>query len=209
LNCLAEVKTLAGSCTLSSHFFADTRQPGQILVRDVACLNYASCSKLGFVHCDNKAMCGSVFTCQVELVSGARTEQPVSRSSIQCNGLLRAKSVRDGMMVGSENTEEKEPYIISRALGSEQVWAGDDGESWNGTIKAGDKYIRARKLHKMSAVVYDESDIIFHLNSEDVRVENIPAVDHSRPALRNQALNKSYKFVEKDIELLKSRVYVG
>ena len=57
--------------------------------------------------------------------------------------------------------------------------------------------------------VYDESDIIFHLNSEDVRVENIPAVDHSRPALRNQALNKSYKFVEKDIELLKSRVYVG
>ena len=110
------------------------------------------------------------------------------------------------MLVGSENAEEKEPYIISRALGANQVWVGADGESWNGTIKAGDKYIQALKLHRVSVHVYTESDIVFYMNSEDVRVPSMTAIDGSAPRLRNQG--KTYKFLEKELDVLKCRVYV-
>lgn len=203
---LAEVKTLSGSCTLSGHFFCDTRHPGEILVREVACLNCPACVKLDFAHCKNGAMCGQLSTRTIQLVSGARAELPGLRSAIQCEGYQRAKTVIAGMLVGSENAEEKEPYIISRALGSEQVWVGADGESWNGTIKAGDKYIRALKLHRVSVHVYTESDIVFYMNSEDVRVPSMTATDESARRLRNQG--KTYKFLEKELDVLKCRVYV-
>jgi len=208
LSSLAEVKTLSGSCTLSSHFFADTRKPGEILVRDAACLNCSGCSNLKFDECENTEMCGKPFTRLVELVSNARSEAPELRSAIQSSGLERAKQVTPGMFVGSENAEEKEPFIISVAQGYEQVWVGPDGESWNGTIKAGDKYIQARKLHCESALVYSETDLLFYMNSEDVRVLDMTAVEREVRATRNKA-TKSYKFLESEIEALKNRVYIG
>ena len=208
LSSLAEVKTLSGSCTLSSHFFADTRKPGEVLVRDAACLNCSGCSNLKFDDCENMEMCGKPFTRRVQLVSNARSEAPPLRSAIQLNGLERAKQVTAGMFVGSENAEEKEPFIISLALGSEQVWVGPDGESWNGVIKAGERYIQARKLHRESALVYCETDLLFYMNSEDVRVLNMIATERAGRRTRSTA-PKTYVFVESDIEILKNRVDVG
>ena len=40
-------------------------------------------------------------------------------------------------MIGSECTNETEPYIVSLALAEQQVWEGADGKSWMGTITEG------------------------------------------------------------------------
>jgi hypothetical protein len=85
---------------------------------------------------------------------------------------------------------------------------GPDGESWNGVIKAGERYIQARKLHRESALVYCETDLLFYMNSEDVRVLNMIATERAGRRTRSTA-PKTYVFVESDIEILKNRVYVG
>jgi hypothetical protein len=118
------------------------------------------------------------------------------------------------MHVGSENAEEHEPYVISIALAPEQIWIGPDGSSWNGVIKAGDKYIKAQKLHHKSALVYvqADSDHIFYLNSEDVRIPDMNyrvIEDSGRRSTRHNSSDsshKSYQFTETEIELLKCRV---
>jgi hypothetical protein len=104
---------------------SDMRDPGKILVREVACLNCAGCSQLNFGQCENIAMCGKLKTRDIELESGARSELPVLRSAIQKAGYERAATITPGMFVGSENAEEQEPYIISVALATEKVWTGE------------------------------------------------------------------------------------
>ena len=115
----------------------------------------------------------------LEGVNQARSEAPKTRSSIQQMGYERAKTVCVGMFVGSENAEEQEPFILFVALEAEHVWVGESSTSWNGVIKAGDKYIKARKLHRSPGLklVYTETDCVFYLNSEDVRVADMKAVE--------------------------------
>ena len=212
----AEVKTLEGSCTHEGHFFCDTRQPGEVLVRPIACLNCSSCSKLDWGHCVNTETCGLPKTRTIKLKSNVRSEAPALRSAIHLSGLQRASTVRPGMYVGSENVEEHEPYIISVALDPERIWTGPDGKSWNGVIKAGDRFIRAQKLHRKSALVYVETDseFIFFLNSEDVRVPDLKCTvieERRRRSTRNSSTDsasKSYKFRETEVELLKCHVHM-
>jgi hypothetical protein len=93
---------------------------------------------------------------------------------------------------------------------------GPDGKSWNGVIKAGDRFIRAQKLHRKSAQVYVETDskFIFFLNSEDVRVPDMKCTvieERRRRSTRNNSTDsasKSYKFSETEVELLKCRVHM-
>ena len=83
-------------------------------------------------------------------------------------------------------------------------------------IKAGDRFIRAQKLHRKSALVYVETDseFIFFLNSEDVRIPNMKCTvteERRRRSTRNNSTdsaNKSYKFNESEVELLKCRVHM-
>ena len=210
LSSLAEVETLSGSCTLSGHFFADIRQPGKILVREVACLNCPECVQLNFERCKKLDMCGMPTTRDIVLASGGRSEVAETRDAVKKNGYVRAKTVRKGMFVGSENTQEKEPYIISIAMSSEKRWTGPPGKSWMGRIVEGDLYIEARKLHKASAFVYTETDIIFYLNSEDVRIPDMCylSVEHELRTSSRVTLSrdKRYKFEEEQVELLKRRV---
>ena len=44
-----------------------------------------------------------------------------------------------------------------------------------GRIVAGDLYIEARKLHRISAFVYSETDdsLLFYMNAEDVRIPDM------------------------------------
>jgi hypothetical protein len=208
LSALAEVNALEGSCTHSGHFFCDTRQPGELLVREVACLNCAGCSVLDFANCENMEMCGPLHKRQVKLKSGGRAEAPHTRSAIQLAGYERAKSVTPGMCVGSENARDQEPWIVSVVLEEEHVWVGPDGSSWNGTIKAGDRFIKARKLHHDSALRFLETDTVFYLNSEDVRVV---AMRHETTECRRTRSNMStnvYKLAESEVELLKQRVHI-
>ena len=210
LSSFAEVKTLSGSCTLSSHFFADIRKPGEILVREVACLNCPSCSQLKFGDCTNTDMCGKPSIRLVHLKSQAPSEVRVTRDSIKLDGYRRAKRVVEGMFVGSESDVEQEPYIISIALAPEAVWSGPSSRSWMGMIKAGDRYIKARKLHRVSALVYTETDVIYYLNSEDVRVASMlgTEIELRRTSRVSLPQNRRYGFNEGEVEKLKKRVYL-
>ena len=161
-------------------------------------------------------MCGLPKTRTTKLKSNVRSEAPALRSAIHLSGLQRASTVRPGMYVGSENVEEHEPYIISVALDPERIWTGPGGKSWNGVIKAGDRFIRAQKLHRKSALVYVETDseFIFFLNSEDVRVPDLKCTvieERRRRSTRNSSTDsasKSYKFRETEVELLKCHVHM-
>jgi hypothetical protein len=73
---------------------------------------------------------------------------------------------------------------------------------WNGVIKQGDKYIKAQKLFRHTATVYIETDCVFFMNSEDVRVPNMNGT------LGASDICKMYKMLENEIELLKLRVCV-
>lgn len=64
--------------------------------------------------------------------------------AIQSAGEERAAQVREGMVLGSECTNDWEPHILSIALTTEKVWEGDDGTSWMGTIKAGNDLVCLR-----------------------------------------------------------------
>jgi hypothetical protein len=114
------------------------------------------------------------------------------------------------LLVGSENTQEKEPYIISIALSSQKTWAGPPGRSWMGRIVAGDLYIEARKLHRISAFVYSETDdsLLFYMNAEDVRIPDMCYTTMELRRTTRVALPQDahYKLEEEQVELLKRRV---
>lgn len=130
-------------------------------------------------------------------------------------GLKRASTVRAGMHVGSENAQDQEPFVISEALGSEQIWTGPNGKSWNGVIKAGDKYVRVQKLHRESALVYlqTDDDHVFFLNCEDVRIADMKCSITEERRRRTRSSNdtsvaKRYEFGELEIDTLKKRTRV-
>ena len=76
----------------------------------------------------------------VKMKSGSRDTAVETRQSqaVQNAGGERAKQVQAGLLIGSECTNETEPYIVSLALAPEQVWAGEDDTSWMGRITAGE-----------------------------------------------------------------------
>jgi hypothetical protein len=76
----------------------------------------------------------------VKLVSGGRDTAVETRycSTLQAAGQGEAAKVQPGNMVGSECTNETEPYIISLALSAERVWEGPPDKSWMGRIQAGE-----------------------------------------------------------------------
>ena len=153
-----------------------------------------------FVKC-NTRFCGPLLTREVKLKSGGRDVSAETRhcSSIQQAGEERAAQVQPGTMVGSECTNETEPYIVSIALTAQMVWEGPDDTSWMGTITegcrielckylidfdysvvcvltmlTGDKYIRAKKLIRGATdLMYVTSEREYNLHSGDVRVINM------------------------------------
>ena len=150
LSSFAEVKTLDGSVTMKSHFFANCGQVGYIQVREIACLTCVGCREHKYGQCKEIPFCGGLLTKPVQLQSGGRDENVETRHCLrlQSAGRELPSQVQSGMMVGSECTNETEPYIVSLALNAQKVWEGEMGRSWMGTITAGDKYILARKLIK-------------------------------------------------------------
>jgi hypothetical protein len=115
------------------------------------------------------------------------------------------------MMVGSECSKESEPYIISVALSSQQVWEGPDDWSWMGTIVAGEKFIHARKLRRGGAEnMYVETDQDYYLMCEDVR---LPNMQHKEVPVRRSArqlaapANKTFEFDLEEIETLQLRCW--
>ena len=139
LSAFAEVKTLDGSITMKSHFFSNCGQTGYIQVREIACLTCASCREHRYRLCKNVSFCGGLLTKHVTLKSGGRDEVVETRycNQLKENGVELAKQVEPGTMVGSECTNETEPYIVSLALSAEKVWEGEPGHSWMGRIIAG------------------------------------------------------------------------
>jgi hypothetical protein len=76
---------------------------------------------------------------EVKLKSGGRDSAVETRycSGLQEAGEALAAQVKAGTMVGSECTNETEPFIVSLALTEQQAWVGANGRSWMGTITAG------------------------------------------------------------------------
>ena len=107
--------------------------------------------------------------------------------SVQQNGMRRAKRVGEGMLVGSECTNEIEPYIVSVALDSEREWNERD-ESIRadtcrmGQITVGMPYTRARKCKKgADGLLYCTTECEFNMSSKDVRVVEM---EHEEVAVR-------------------------
>ena len=75
----------------------------------------------------------------VNLKSNAREHAAETRLSqrVQAEGRERAQRVKAGMFIGSECTNETEPYIVSIALTDPMIWAGEDATCWMGKITAG------------------------------------------------------------------------
>ena len=163
--------------------------------------------------CCNTSFCGGLKWREVKLKSGARDVAVETRfcSQIQDAGLERAQSVQAGTMVGSECTNETEPYIISLGLTGEKVWMGEPGRSWMGSITAGEKYITTRKLIRGATEnMYVTTELEFYLHSEDVRVINMQhsKIEVRRSSRQAQASNKeSFLFNQTEIETLKSRCW--
>jgi hypothetical protein len=139
LSAFAEVKTLDGSITMKSHFFSNCGQTGYIQVREIACLTCTSCQDHKYRQCENVSFCGGLLTKPVSLKRGGRDEAVETRycNQLKENGTELAKQVQPGTMVGSECTNETEPYIVSLALSAEKIWEGEPGKSWMGRIEAG------------------------------------------------------------------------
>lgn len=139
LSTLAEVETLEGSCTMSGHFFANCNEVGQIEVKKLSCLNCPGCKLHNYQQCENTGMCGSIVKRPVTLKSQARDTAPETRhcEHLKAAGRQRAVKVEEGMLVGSECADDREPYIISLALSNQQSWQGPDDSSWMGRIKEG------------------------------------------------------------------------
>ena len=75
---------------------------------------------------------------EVKLKSGNRDSAVETRycSALQAEGEALAAQVQAGTMVGSECTNETEPYIVSLALTEQQVWVEADDKSWMGTVSS-------------------------------------------------------------------------
>jgi hypothetical protein len=163
--------------------------------------------------CTNVPFCGGLLTKEVKKKRGGRDVAAETRLStaVKEAGLARAAEVQANTMVGSECSNETEPYIISVALSSEQVWEGADGNSWMGTIKAGDKYIQATKLRRgATELLYVATDRDFYINSEDVRFVNM---QHEEVRVRRSARQLSaptkptYEFNVDEIATLQMRCW--
>lgn len=139
LSALAEVDTLEGSCTLSGHFFANCGIVGKILVKKLACLNCANCRQHDYHQCGNTAMCGALLEKPVKLKSKARDSAPITREceQLKAAGRARAAKVKEGMLIGSECDDDREPCIVSLALSEPKVWNGVSDRSWMGRIEEG------------------------------------------------------------------------
>lgn len=76
----------------------------------------------------------------MQLVRGGRDTSVETRhcSALQATGQEEAAKVQPSSMVGSECTNESEPYIVSLALSAEKIWEGPPGKSWMGKIQAGE-----------------------------------------------------------------------
>ena len=76
--------------------------------------------------CTNVPFCGGLLTKEVKKKRGGRDVVAETRFSaaVKEAGFARAAEVQANTIVGSECSNETEPYIISVALSSEQVWDG-------------------------------------------------------------------------------------
>ena len=103
-------------------------------------LNLQAMQPASIWFCENVPFCGGLLTKPVQLVSGGRDTAVETRycSTLQAAGQGEAAKVQPGNMVGSECTNETEPYIISLALSAERVWEGPPDKSWMGRIQAGE-----------------------------------------------------------------------
>ena len=139
LSALAEVDTLEGSCTLSGHFFANCGVVGKVLVKKLACLNCGNCRQHNYHQCGNTAMCGALLEKPVKLKSKARDSAPITREceQLKAAGRARAAKVKEGMLIGSECDDDREPCIVSLALSEPKVWNGVSDRSWMGRIEEG------------------------------------------------------------------------
>jgi hypothetical protein len=192
---------------LDLHFVPRVQVPIQILIDDTQHLFRR------YRFCTNVPFCGGLLTKEVKKKRGGRDVAAETRYStaVMEAGLARAAKVQANTMVGSECTNETEPYIISVALSSEQIWEGPDSRSWMGTIQAGDKYIHATKLIRgATELMYVASDRDFYINSEDVRVINMQhqEVQVRRSARQLAAPSKpTYEFNIDEIALLQMRCW--
>ena len=136
---LAEVNTLTGSCTLESHFFINHGVVGSVKIRKIACLTCDGCKGYRYGQCRNSPFCGPLLTKQIKLKSGGRDSAIETRhcTGLQESGERLASQVSAGTIVGSECTNEAEPYIISLALAEEATWHGEDDTNWMGKIVEG------------------------------------------------------------------------
>lgn len=79
-----------------------------------------------------------------------------------------------------------------------------------GRIVAGDLYIKARKLHRISSFVYSETDelFLFYMNAEGVRIPDMSYMTMELCRTTRVALPQDahYKLEEEQVELLKRRV---
>ena len=108
-------------------------------MREIACLSCRQCSQHKYRQCENAAFCGYMVERDIKLKSKAREHAAETRNSerVQREGKERAQSVKPGMLIGSECTNETEPYIISIALSGPMVWTGESETCWMGKISAG------------------------------------------------------------------------
>ena len=139
LSSLAEVNTLSGTVTMKSHFFRNCKHTKKISVREIACLSCSQCTLHKYRRCENAGFCGHMVERDVNLKSNAREHAAETRLSqrVQAEGRERAQRVKAGMFIGSECTNETEPYIVSIALTDPMIWAGEDDTCWMGKITAG------------------------------------------------------------------------
>ena len=218
LSSLAEVETLKGSVTMKSHFFGNNKQTGWIDVREIACLNCNGCRQYKYRQCENAAFCGHVRARAMVEKRGGREHAAETRLShrVQQDGLRRAKRVQAGMLIGSECTNEAEPYIVSVALDSERVWTDRDASiradsCWMGRITVGMPFIRARKCQKgTDGLIYSTTECEFNMGSEDVRVVDM---EHEEVKVRRSSRNavasnvKTFTMSKKALDKLKERCW--
>ena len=214
LSSYAEIETLPGSCTMESHFFMNCKDHTQIQIRKLACFNCQQCKQHRYRQCEHsQSLCGSLLSKPIMFKSGSRDTAAATRESgaLKAAGLERSQRVKEGMLVGSECTNESEPCIVSMALSGPKVWEGEPGRSWMGCIQAGDKYIIAKKLQKTSIEgTYRETDRQFYLNCEDVRFDGMQFELVERRKSSRNAVNpnsKIYKLMLKQLETLKHRCW--
>ena len=95
-----------------------------------------------------------------------------------------------------------------------QVWSGENGKSWMGTISSGMKYLTCKKYQKRAGeYTYSETQQEFFLEACDCRiiftsVEVVPQRASSRSSTQAQQKARIITVQEKELEQLKNRVYM-